>query len=117
MDTVIFNVLIVFGTIFAIIYVAVSARTRVRLALIEKGADASIFYSAKQKKSNVLPLILVNLSLLLSFVGIGIFIGAIMVYSFGVFPEVAYPGTIFTMAGVGLFVGYRISSRIVEKQA
>ncbi|HVZ98432.1 MAG TPA: DUF6249 domain-containing protein [Chitinophagaceae bacterium] len=117
MDAVIFNVLIIFGTIFAIIYVAVAARTRVRLALIEKGADASIFYSAKQKKSNILPLILVNLSLLLVFVGIGIFAGAILVYSFKVFPEVAYPGTIFTMAGIGLFAGYKISSKIVEKQS
>jgi len=117
MDTVIFNVLIVFGSLFAVIYVAITARTRVRLALIEKGADASIFYSARQKKPAILPLILVNLSLLLISVGIGIFIAAIMVYSFKVEEGVAYPGTIFTMAGLGLLAGYRISSKMVEKQS
>ena len=115
MDLVVFNVLIVFGTIFGVIYIFIAARTRVRLALVEKGADASIFYSKTEKKSNIFPLILVNLALLLSSVGIGIFIGAILDYSFHVAPEVAFPGTIFTIAGIGLFFGYRISSKFIAK--
>ncbi|HUZ60681.1 MAG TPA: DUF6249 domain-containing protein [Hanamia sp.] len=112
MDTVIFNVLIIFGTLFGIVYVAVSSRTRVRLALIEKGADASIFASRPVKNSNIFSIILVNLSLLLVSVGIGIFLAAILHQSFNVLPEVAYPGTIFTVAGIGLFIGYKLSSKI-----
>lgn len=112
MDTVIFNTLIVFGTLFGIVYVAVSSRTRVRLALIEKGADASIFTSGPAKNSNIFSIILVNLALLLLSIGIGIFIGAILHQSFNIEEGVAYPGTIFTVAGIGLFAGYKISSKI-----
>lgn len=112
MNTVIFNVLIVFGTLFGIIYVAVSSRTRVRLALIEKGADASIFASGLRKNSNIFSIVLVNLSLLLVSVGIGIFLAAILHQSFNIDPDVAYPGTIFTVAGIGLFIGYKLSAKI-----
>lgn len=115
MNVVIFNVLIIFGTLFGIVYVAVSSRTRVRLALIEKGADASIFASGVGKNSNIFSIILVNLALLLFSVGIGIFLAAILHQSFNIDAEVAYPGTIFTVAGIGLFVGYRISSKIGNK--
>lgn len=116
MDVIIFNVLIIFGTLFGIVYVAVSSRTRVRLALIEKGSEASIFNSKTSRKSNVLPLILVNISLLLVSIGIGIFLAAILSQSFNVREGIAYPGTIFTVAGIGLFVGYLISSRIVKEK-
>lgn len=116
MDVVIFNVFIVFGTIFGVIYLIVSSRTRVRLALIEKGADASIFNSKSAIRSNLLPLILVNLSLLLVSVGIAIFLAAMLHNSFGVMEEVAYPGTIFTMAGIGLFVGYTVSTKIIRQK-
>jgi uncharacterized membrane protein YcjF (UPF0283 family) len=115
MYAVIFNFLIVFGTLFGIVYVAVSSRTRVRLALIEKGADASIFTSGPANKSNIFSIILVNLALLLFSIGIGIFVGAILHQSFNIEEAVAYVGTIFTVAGIGLFVGYRISSKIVNK--
>lgn len=115
MNEVIFNFLIVFGTLFGIVYVAVSSRTRVRLALIEKGADASIFTSGPANKSNIFSIILVNLGLLLLSVGIGIFLAAILHQSFNIDSEVAYPGTIFTVAGIGLLVGYRISSKIGNK--
>lgn len=115
MNEVIFNVLIIFGTLFGIVYVAVSSRTRVRLALIEKGADASIFTSGPANKSNIFSIILVNLALLLFSVGIGIFLAAILHQSLNIDSEVAYPGTIFTVAGIGLFVGYRISSKIGTK--
>ena len=77
MDTVIFNVLIVFGTMFGIIYIAITSRMRVRLALIEKGAEASIFNSKTTSKSNVFAIVLINLSLLLVSIGIGIFLAAI----------------------------------------
>lgn len=115
MDTVIFNVLIIFGTFFGIVYVAVSSRTRVRLALIEKGADASIFNS-KSTQSNILAIILVNISLLLVSIGIGIFLAAILHQSFNVIEGVAYTGTIFTVAGIGLFVGYLVSSKIGKEK-
>lgn len=110
------NVLIIFGTLFGIIYVIISSRTRVRLALVEKGADASIFVSNRSApKSNIFPLILVNLALLLLASGIGIFLAAILHQAFGVEEGVSYPGSILTLAGLALFVGYRISSKAMKE--
>lgn len=112
---VVINVLIVFGTLFGIVYIILSARTRVRLALIEKGADASIFVSdGSRKKTNIFPLILVNIALLLAASGIGIFVGAIMSQSMGVNEGVAYPGSILTLSGIALFIGYRIASNTLN---
>ena len=112
---VVINVLIVFGTLFGIVYLIFSARTRVRLALIEKGADASIFVSdGSRKKTNIFPLILVNIALLLAASGIGIFVGAIMSQSMGVNEGVAYPGSILTLSGIALFIGYRIASNTLN---
>lgn len=112
------NVLIVFGTFFGIIYLAIAARTRVRLALIEKGADASIFVSNhSMKQSSIFPLILVNLALLLVFSGIGIFTGALLRTLLGVQETVAYLGSILTLAGLGLFIGYKISSKAMQAES
>jgi len=115
MDVVMFNVLVIFGTLFGIVYIAIASRTRVRLALIEKGADASIFNTNSIKRSNIFPIILVNLSMLLISIGVGIFIAAILHQSFGVDPDIAYPGTIFLVAGIGLFIGYRLSVKISKE--
>ena len=77
--------------------------------LIEKGADASIFFSAKaaQKKSTV-PLwkvLILNLAVLLMGIGAGIFIGSILEAYTLIENGVAYAGSIFLFAGIGLFVG------------
>jgi uncharacterized membrane protein len=49
---------------------------------------------------------ILNLALLLIGVGLGIFLASILEYGLGVNEDVAYPGTIFLMAGIGLFVGF-----------
>ncbi|RMA57942.1 DUF6249 domain-containing protein [Ulvibacter antarcticus] len=103
---------IIFGVIFGIIYLFVSARNRERLALIEKGADASIFYGKDRKITPVWKVIVINLALLSMGIGLGIFIAGILDYSLGVEEEVAYPGTIFFMAGLGLFAGYYFTKKL-----
>ena len=45
--------LIVFSSIFGMVYVFLNTRNKERLALIEKGADASLFASKKNYKSNL----------------------------------------------------------------
>ncbi len=105
--------LIFFGSIFGIVYLFISARNKERLALIEKGADASIFYSSKDKKvTPVWKVLILNLSLLLIGIGVGIFIAGILHLSIGVDEDIAYPGTIFLMAGVGLFAGFNMTKNL-----
>jgi flagellar biosynthesis protein FliQ len=102
---------IVFGVIFGIFYLFIAARNKERLALIEKGADASIFYG-KKRVTAMWKVIVINLALLLIGIGVGIFIAAILHQTMGVDDEVAYPGTIFLMSGVGLFSGFYLTKKL-----
>ena len=107
---------IIFGVIFAIAYLYFSTRNKERLALIEKGADASIFVRGKRDKAApVWKIIILNLALLLMGIGAAIFVASILHYSLGVDEEVAYPGSIFLMAGVGLFVGFTMTKKIDQE--
>ena len=58
----------IFGVLFGIYYLFISARNKERMALIEKGADASIFYSSKNKRiTPIWKVLILNISLLLLF--------------------------------------------------
>jgi len=57
-------------------------------------------------------IIVVNFALLLMGIGLGIFIAAILHFSMGVDQEVAYPGTIFLMAGAGLMTGVYLTKKM-----
>ena len=106
---------VIFGAIFAIAYLYFSTRNKERLALIEKGADASIFVKGRGEGSvPVWKIIILNLALLLIGIGVAIFLASFMVYSMGLREEVAYPGSIFLMAGVGLLVGFIMTKRLVD---
>jgi len=103
---------IFFGVIFGIVYLFISARNKERLALIEKGADASIFYNKKKSVTPMWKVIIINLALLLMGIGLGIFVAAILVEALNVAQDVAYPGTIFFMAGAGLFSGFVLTKKL-----
>ncbi len=104
-----------FIVIFGIFYLHFSTRNKERLALIEKGVDASIFMKGNQHSGNFWKIFTLNFSLLLIGVGLGIFIASILHFSFGVMEGVAYSGTIILMAGVGLFAGYKMTEKISKK--
>nr|WP_297787012.1 DUF6249 domain-containing protein [uncultured Allomuricauda sp.] len=107
---------IIMGVIFAIAYLYFSTRNKERLALIEKGADASIFVKGKRDKAApVWKIIILNLALLLMGIGAAIFVASILHYSLGVDEEVAYPGTIFLLAGVGLMVGFNMTKKLDDE--
>ncbi|MEM7086385.1 MAG: DUF6249 domain-containing protein [Bacteroidota bacterium] len=104
--------IVFFAIIFGIFYLYISARNKERLALIEKGAEASIFYGKDKRVTPIWKVIVINLALLLMGIGIGIFIAAILHTTLGVDAEVAYPGTIFLMSGIGLFSGFYFTKKL-----
>lgn len=106
--------IVMFGVIFGIFYLFITARNKERLALIEKGAEASIFYSRDRKHMPAWKIVIVNLALLLMGIGAGVFIGGILEAS-GVDDDVAYPGTIFFMAGLGLFIGFFLLKKLSKE--
>ena len=105
---------LIFGAIFGVFYLYFSTRNKERLALIEKGADASIFFTKNRRSAPFWKVLILNFSLLLISIGIGVFLASIL-NQFGVDEDVAYPGTIFLMAGVGLFVGFNMTKKL-EKE-
>lgn len=102
--------------VFAIVYLYFTTRNKERMALIEKGAEATIFFNAeKGKSSSIGKILFLNLALLLIGVGIAIFIGAIL-ENMGVHEGVAYPGTIFFMAGIGLLSGFFLTKKMDKEE-
>ena len=97
---------IFFGAIFGVFYLYISTRNKERLALIEKGADASIFMKGKGHTAPFWKVLILNLSLLLMGIGIGVFIASILDNYSTLESDAVYPASIFFMAGVGLFIGF-----------
>lgn len=104
--------LVIFGTIFGIFYLFYSTRNRERMALIEKGAQADIFFSKKPKTAPVWKILILNLSLLLMGIGFGLLIGHLIYFYLHLDEEVAYPACILIMAGLGLFLGFHMSKKL-----
>ncbi len=105
-----------FLVVFAISYLYFTTRNKERLALIEKGADASIF--VKGKREGAAPfwkVVILNLALLLIGIGLAIFMAAFIESTLGVDEDIAYPGTIFLMAGLGLYLGFTLTKKL-EKE-
>ncbi|TCK66781.1 hypothetical protein DFQ05_2055 [Winogradskyella wandonensis] len=92
-----------FLVVFGIIYLYFSTRNKERLALIEKGADASIFNIGKRGSS--WKVVVINLAFLLMGIGLGTFLAA-LIDTYTDLEEGAMAAVIFFMAGVGLYVGY-----------
>ena len=103
----------IFGVLFGIYYLYISSRNRERMALIEKGAEASIFFSTKKSLTPVWKVLILNVAVLMIGIGLGIFLGA-TIESMGVNSDIAYPGTIFTMAGIGLLAGFTLTKKMSE---
>ncbi len=104
---------IIFGSIFAIAYLYFSTRNKERLALIEKGADASIFVKGKKERTApIWKVLILNLALLLMGIGLGIFIASLLDNYTTLNSDAIYPAIIFFTAGVGLFIGFNMTKNL-----
>lgn len=95
-----------FLMIFGIVYLIYSTRNRERLALIEKGVDASIFLEGKGKGVPMWKIFILNFAFLLIGSGIGIFIGLLITTYTAMNDGAVYPAVIITMSGIGLLAGF-----------
>ena len=99
--------LIVFSSIFGIVYVFLNTRNKERLSLIEKGADASLFASKRNYKSNLT----LKFGMLAVGIGVGILIASILDTYTVLDEEVAYPSMIFLFGGLFL-----VANAMIEKK-
>lgn len=105
---------IIFGSIFGVFYLYFSTRNKERLALIEKGADASIFVQGKKHAAPIWKVLVLNLAFLFIGIGLGVFIALLLTTYTMLNEEAVYPAIIFIMAGLGLYVGFIQTKKLVE---
>ncbi len=99
---------IIFSFVFAIVYLGV--RRKERMALLEKGVDASFFIT---KKNNSVTL---KFGMLLVGVAVGILLGNILETHAYMEEEVAYFSMIFLFGGLGLIINYFLEKKEESKE-
>lgn len=103
---------IIFSSIFGVFYLYFSTRNKERLALIEKGADASIFVKGRNHTAPIWKVLILNLALLLMGIGLGTFIASILDNYTTIDEGPLYVGSIFLMAGLSLFAGFNMTKNL-----
>ncbi len=98
-----------FACIFGVLYLHYNSRHRERMALIEKGENAGLFYpeSGSYRQSRRFSL----LSFALALMGIGTGIAIAIFLSSIIEHEAIFPACIFFMAGLGLFTSFKMSAQ------
>ena len=104
---------IFFASVFGIVYLFLSTRHRERMALIEKGADASLFHTGKSRGGR--RLVILNIALTMMGIGLGITIAIFLYQATGM--EEVYPAAIFLMAGAGLLASFLLGNKYKEVSA
>lgn len=90
---------IIFGFVYAIIYLGI--RRKERMALLEKGVDASYFVGNTKPTSGTL-----KFGMLFVGIAIGILLGNILEVTTQLEEEVAYFSMVFLFGGAGLIINY-----------
>lgn len=93
--------IVFFAMIFGIVYLVFSSRNRERMALIERGADPTLFES---RKNGVVGGVM-KIGLFFMGVGVGIVVAYFLI-SIGMKEEAAYPAMIFLFGGLALILSY-----------
>jgi len=97
-----------FASVVLILYVYFTSRNKERLALIEKGADASLF------KTSSKPFPTLKIGMFLIGIGIGILMGNIVATLTSLEQEVAYFSMILLFGGASLICFYLIEKNKKE---
>lgn len=98
-----------FATVFGIMYMFYTTRNKERLALIEKGADASLFNTGKDSKGfNSWSKFTLKVGMLFMGIALGIIIGAVLSQAGVLYEGANYPSMIFFFGGLSLVLFYVI---------
>lgn len=98
--------LIVFACIFGVFYVFVTTRNKERMAMIEKGVDATMFVSKRNYQGYTLKFGMLSVG-----VAIGLLVGSIIAETTNLPEEVAYFSMIFLFGG-----GFLVANHFIEEK-
>jgi hypothetical protein len=100
-----------FATVFGIYYVHISTRNKERMALIEKGADASLFNTGKEASVFNWNKVTLKIGMLAMGIAFGILVGALMSNAGVLDDDANYPSMIFLFGGLSLVLFYIIDRK------
>lgn len=102
-----------FATVFGIMYVFYNTRNRERMALIEKGADASLFNTGREgsRINFSWGKFTLKIGMLSMGIALGILLAAILVNRVTIDEDALYPSMIFLFGGLSLVIFYIIDKR------
>ena len=102
-----------FATFFGVMYVFYTNRNKERMALIEKGADASLFNTGKEgsKLSFSWSKFTLKLGMLAMGISVGIIVAALMANTGIIDEDALYPAMIFFFGGLSLVLFYIIDRK------
>lgn len=100
-----------FAMLFGIMYVFYTTRNRERLALIEKGADASLFHDP-DRISNIF-----KWGMFMVGIAVGIVLGFVLASANLLDSGVSYPSMIFLFGGLSLILVHYIERKKEGKKA
>ena len=102
-----------FGSLFGILYVFLTNRNKERMALIEKGANANLFYPEKEKQCSNWSWSKFTLRIGMFFMGIasGIFLAALLSKCNFIDESALYVSLIFFFGGLSLVLFYIIDRK------
>jgi hypothetical protein len=106
--------LAVFATIFGILYVFLTTRNKERMALIEKGVDASMLNMKKSAFGSSLSAL--KIGMFLAGLALGLLIGNILAETTRLKEEVAYISMMFLGGGTSLIAFYLIEKKKVKSE-
>ncbi len=105
-------VLVIFASVFGIVFVIASARNKERMAMIEKGVHPKdLMVDRKPNSYGIL-----KWALLLAGLGFGLFIGSILETYTDIQEEPAYFAASLFFGGMGLFLAFLIAKKAEEKE-
>lgn len=102
-----------FATVFGIMYVFYTTRHKERLALIEKGADASLFNTGKEgnRASFSWSKFTLKIGMLFMGIAVGIITAAVLARTSILEEGALYPSMIFFFGGLSLVLFYVIDRK------
>jgi hypothetical protein len=102
-----------FATVFGIWYVFITTRNKERMALIEKGADASLFNTGKEGTKFTISWgkFTLKIGMLAMGIALGIMVGAFTAGYLNVDEDASYPSMIFFFGGLSLVLFYIIDRK------
>jgi len=105
-------VLVIFASVFGIIFVIAAARNREKMAMIEKGVNPKDFMTDRKPNSYGI----LKWALLLAGLGFGLFIGSLLEAYTSIQEEPAYFAAALFFGGLGLYLSFVIAKKAEEKE-